>query len=236
MPVNLTISPPRLLVVKVSGHLSTPDHADLIARYARVLGELRGRGLGLAVVVGGGSTARRYIAAARGLGADEATLDLIGVRASRLNAMLLIAALGRLAYPIPPESLEEVLEAYATGRIVVCGGLQPGQSTNAVSALIAEALRADVLVNMTTVDAVYTADPEIDPSAKPIPQLTVRELRRLLRVEEEYRAGGYKLMDPLSLLILERSRVPMIVTDGRRPEVLREIAEGRVVGTLVTPG
>ena len=52
------------------------------------------------VVVGGGGEARRYIDAMRTLGVDEGTCDEIGILVTRLNATLLIAALGDSAYPV----------------------------------------------------------------------------------------------------------------------------------------
>ena len=52
------------------------------------------------------------------------------------------------------------------GRIVVMGGVAVGQTTDAVAALLAEYVRADRLIVATSVDGVYTADPEKDPDAK----------------------------------------------------------------------
>jgi hypothetical protein len=46
------------------------------------------------VVVGGGKIAREYIGKARALGASEIFCDQIGIGATKLNAALLIAALG----------------------------------------------------------------------------------------------------------------------------------------------
>ena len=54
------------------------------------------------VVVGGGKTARDYIGIARGLGVSEAMCDEVGIEVTRLNAKLLIAALGEHAYPEVP--------------------------------------------------------------------------------------------------------------------------------------
>ncbi|HID90792.1 TPA: UMP kinase, partial [Candidatus Bathyarchaeota archaeon] len=144
------------VVLKLGGHLIplTLD-ADVIARYAEKIRELS-RENRVVVVVGGGENARRYIDAARALGADEGVCDIIGIEITRLNARLLISKLGRDAYPVPPTSIDGLRRAFAESRIVVMGGLQPGQSTNAVAALAAEAIGADVLVIGTDVDGVYT--------------------------------------------------------------------------------
>ena len=51
-----------------------------------------------------------------------------------------------------PKNLEEVAMATDSGKIVVAGGLHPGQSTNATSALIAETVEASRFVNATDVN------------------------------------------------------------------------------------
>ena len=66
--------------------------------------------------------------------------------------------------------------AESNHRIVVMGGVSPGQTTDAVSAILAERVHADRLVIATSVEGVYTADPEIDPSAKMIDVMTPKEL------------------------------------------------------------
>ena len=117
------------------------------------------------VVVGGGGEARRYIGVARTLGIDEATLDETGILVTRLNARLLIAALGDAAYPRVPETYAAAKECGVAGRIVVMGGVAPGQTTDAVAAVLAEEVGADLLINATSVPGIFTADPKRDPSA-----------------------------------------------------------------------
>ncbi|PMP95542.1 MAG: UMP kinase, partial [Nitrososphaera sp.] len=185
-------------------------------------------GGGVAAVAGGGSVARLYIRAARELGASEAALDQLGILITRANAELLIAALGGVAYPSVPQTLEELLAASASNRsIIVMGGLQPGQSTNAVAALAAE--RAALLVNATDVDGVYTDDPRKNPSARRLEAVGVEELTQLLS-GSEHKAGTYELLDHVSLRILERSRIPTVVTSY---EGVLAAIRGEKVGTRI---
>ena len=53
---------------------------------------------------------------------------MLGINVSRLNAMLLVTALGNGTYPQIPETLEEVAIASEFNKIVITGGLYPGQS------------------------------------------------------------------------------------------------------------
>ena len=235
MEVNLTIPPPRRVVVKISGHLINPDNIGSVLRYGECLRKLREKGLALAVVVGGGVYARKYISAARSVGASESLCDILGVHITRANALLLISAIGlEHAYPEPPRGVEVFLKASATGKIVVIGGFEPGQSTAAVAALVAEAFGANALLLATRVEGVYDKDPRVHRDAKLLKEVTVTQLREILSKTQSMKAGGYELLDPLALAIIERSKIPVIVFNGSKPELLEKIVvEGRNPGTLV---
>ncbi len=149
------------VVLKLSGSLFFSNEFERIAAILRNILRQK-KNIRLVVVAGGGQIARDYIAVASKLGADQASLDEIGIQVSRLNGMVLISALGNLAHASVPTSLAEVVEALELpkNRVVVVGGLHPGQSTNAVAALIAERVRAERFINATDTDGVYTKDPE----------------------------------------------------------------------------
>ncbi len=226
---------PKNIVVKISGKWINPDKPEIIGGYARVLKKLYEEGYRIAVVVGGGRVAREYIAAGRKLGLSEAVLDLMGIAATRLNAMLFTVILDDLAYQGVPRSLDEFMEAWSTSKIVICGGFQPGQSTNAVSALIAEAIGAKLLVNATTVQGLYDKDPNKYPDAKLIRETNVEETYRILIEEQHYAAGGYELMDPLSLMIIKRGKITVKIVYGGDPENVYRAVKGENPGTTIRP-
>lgn len=213
-----------IVVIKLSGKVFGMDNADLLRAHARMLAKLSKRGYLPVVVAGGGSIARHYISHARSSGADEATLDELGIEISRLNARLMICALKNTAYPRPPTTLTEVRHAVDDGRIVVTGGLQPGQSTNGTAALIAEKIGAAQFLNATDVDGVYDMDPNKFKQAKRFNSIGLRELRSIL-VQEDSVAGGYDLMDILALKIIERSRIKTIILKAE-PSAIEEILLG----------
>ncbi len=226
---------PKNIVVKISGKWINPDRPEIIGGYARVLKKLYEEGYRIAVVVGGGRVAREYITAGRKLGLSEAMLDLMGIAATRLNAMLFTVILNDLAYQGVPRSLDEFMEAWSTGKIVICGGFQPGQSTNAVSALIAEAIGAKLLVNATTVQGLYDKDPNKYPDARLIKEASVEETYRILIGEQHYAAGGYELMDPLSLMIIKRGGITVKIVYGGNPENVYRAVKGENPGTTIKP-
>jgi uridylate kinase len=221
----------KRIVIKLSGSIFSQDtNHDSIKDYAQMFIDISNN-IQPIVIAGGGKIARHYIDLARSLGSDEANLDIIGIEVSRLNAKLLIAALGDQAYSQVPKNLEEVAIAVASGKIVIAGGLHPGQSTNATSALIAESSKASGFVNSTDVDGIYDSDPNVNPNARLFKEITVNECMEILRAERTV-AGTYDLMDIIALKVIERSKIPTRVI---RSDVgnIRDVIDGKDIGTKI---
>jgi uridylate kinase len=222
-PRNLS-SKKKNVVLKLSGSLFFSEQFEsVVSSISKVL-EVK-KEMRLVLVAGGGKTAREYISIAKKVGADEATLDEIGIAVSRVNAQVLAAACGEIAIQRVPETLGELVEAVDLGReeqrVVVIGGLHPGQSTNAVGVLAAEKLKASLFVNATDVDGVYTRDPRKFPDARPLSSVTPNELENLL-LSASMEAGGYDLMDPVALRLLERSKIPSWIVRCE-PKVIEDL-------------
>lgn len=221
-------------VLKIGGHVLFSDlDVDKIRRYANVIRKMIDDGVRLVVVVGGGKKAREYIRAARELDADNFKMDIIGIEATRLNAMLFSLALGDKAYFPIPDSMNEILHLIRGEKAVVIGGLIPGQSTVAVAALIAEAMNSDLLIIATDVEGIYTADPKKDPKARLLREIHIDRLIEMMsRMEAE--AGTYKLFDLTSLKIIKRSNIKTIVINGNKPENILKAIKGERCGTIIT--
>src|SRR5574341_1797889 len=195
----------KRIVIKLSGKLFGFDDSKVLKDYATFFVRIS-KFCQPIIIAGGGKIARHYISHARSSGADESTLDELGIEVSRLNAKLLIYALQNKAYPHPPTNLKEVSHAADSGLIVISGGLHPGQSTNATAALIAEKVHATVFLNATDVDAIYDSDPNKNKNAKKFRRIEIKKLRSML-VHQESVAGGYDLMDIVALKVIERSKI-----------------------------
>jgi len=222
----------KRIVVKVSGRLLSPPRADYLRSFREAVEEARSYA-SLAIVCGGGPLARGYIEALRLLGVPEALLDVVGIRVSRVNALALALALSPLSPPRAIESVEEAVELTSRGLIPVLGGLQPGQSTNAVAVSIAEALRADLVVNMLSgIDGIYMPPPGFEGSRR-LDTIGYRELEDIIRSYPQL-AGTYELFDNVALRLAERSNVKVLFVDGSDPRILARIARGeKVEGTLL---
>lgn len=220
-------------VVKLGGALFRRD-TDVAAlkEMGSVLASFVEEGNQLVLIAGGGENARIYISTARKLGAEESTCDLLGIQITRANAELLRLAIGSTASSKIPATLSDLPHLVGSGKAVVMGGLQPGQSTNAVAALAAEITRAEILVNGTDVDGVYTEDPKKNPKAKLIRSVDADKLLRWAMGGEVF-AGRYELLDPLAIKIMQRSKMPTRFVSLGKPDNILKALQGGDIGTKV---
>lgn len=215
------------VVVSLGGSVLVPGADDV--RYLQNLAEMlvaSTASLKIYAVTGGGRTARWYIETGRALGADERFLDGLGIDATRANAKLLIAALGGTAPKAIPETVAGAARLGRRSRIVVMGGTTPGHTTDLVAAQLARAVRARRLVNATSVDGVYDADPRTHNGARRYDALDYAELIRLAGPSHA-RAGPSVVFDPQAARLVARARLPLAVVDGRDLESLRNAIHGR---------
>lgn len=220
------------IVIKVGGSAIAPSlEAKRFSDYARVIRSLA-KDHTVLVVVGGGTPAREYINVTKELNASNALRDLIGIGVSRLNARLLISAMNDAAYPEPPHDYQEANLAMYSGKIVIMGGVQPGQTTDAVAAILAEYVNADLLIRTTSVDGVYTADPKLDKAAKKIDRMTPQQLLELV-AKMEMTAGANNIFDMLGAQVIKRSHIPMVIISGHDPKNILEAVQGKPIGTLI---
>ncbi|SDK82863.1 UMP kinase [Natronorubrum texcoconense] len=224
------------VVVSIGGSVLVPElGTDRVAEHAAVVEDLVADGCRVGAVVGGGGVAREYIGAARDLGANEIELDQLGIDVTRLNARLLIAALGGDSVTAPAKDYEEAGEALQRGGISVMGGVAPAQTTDAVGAALAEYVDADLLVYATSVPGVYSDDPNENAEATKYDRLSAADLVDVI-AGLEMNAGASAPVDLLAAKIIQRSGMRTIVLDGTDPDrISRAVRYGEHDGTDVIP-
>ncbi|MFA5221547.1 MAG: UMP kinase [Methanoregula sp.] len=224
----------KTVVISLGGSILIPTlENNRIKDYVPVLEAIAAKHR-LLVVVGGGGEARRYIDVVRALGIDEGTSDEIGILVTRLNATMLVAALGNAAYPAVATSHSDAKKFAESGKIVIMGGITPGQTTDAVAAVLAECVHADVFINVTSVPGVYDKDPKTNAEAKHFATLTPAGLLDIVG-SVGLCAGSHAPLDIIAARIVERSHIPLVVLDGTNPKNLSDaVLRGKFTGTIVS--
>ncbi len=227
----------KKIVIKFGGSVLYHDNMDLnierIREIVTAIVQLHEEGYKIAIVVGGGKLARKIIQASDILGHVATFKDILAVESTRIHALLIIASLNDKAYLLVPRTFEDVGKALSSGKIVVTGGLQPGQSTSAVAALVAEYWGADLLINLTNVDKVFDKDPKIHSDAKALEKITPEEFLEIISKQEE-EPGKYALFDKVGCEIIKRSRLKVVFANGQDTTNIFKAVKGESVGTLVS--
>ncbi len=178
------------------------------------------------VVVGAGSL-KKYI----GYCDQKCTnseLDSVGIRATRLNASVLRSYFDG-ACGFIPSSFRELNKALESSDLIFMGGTEPGHSTDGVSAIAAETIGADVMVDATDVDGVLLEED----SEESADVMTYSEVFEHI-FSSSSDPGSYSLIDRTAKNVLERSDIDCVVVNGnKRDEILRAVFGGHS-GTLLT--
>jgi uridylate kinase len=190
----------------------------------------------IAVVVGGGNIWRGL--SGEGAGMDRAQADYMGMLATVINGLALQETLERLGQPTRVQSaihMSQVAEPYIRrrairhlekGRVVIfAGGTgNPFMTTDTTSALRAVEIEAGaILMGKHGTDGVYTADPNVDPSAELIREISYIDVLN----------RGLKVMDSTAITLCMDNDLPICVFDLMGRNIVPLLA-GERIGTVVS--
>ncbi len=103
-----------------------------------------------------------------------------------------------------------------------------------LAAIVAQSVGAQLLILLSDIDGLYTADPHRDPSAKllaHVPALT-EEIYALAGVSASAQGTGGMVTKLQAAKICLDCGCAMVIANGQRPRALYDILEGREIGTL----
>ena len=187
----------------------------------------------LGIVVGGGNFWRGR----NGHEMERTTADYMGVLATAMNGLALQDALeARGVYSRVQTAIEmrEIAEPFiqrkamkhlGRGRVVIfAGGTgHPFFTTDTAAALRAAEIKADVLLLGKSIDAVYSADPKIDPNAIKYDEITYTEVLN----------KDLKVMDSTATAMCRDNNIPLLVFGISDPENIVRAVKGEKIGTVV---
>ena len=206
-----------------------------LANYAAEIKEIHELGIEIAIVIGGGNIFRGVQAEEGGM--DRTHGDYMGMLATMINSMALQSALEtsglqtRLLSAIEMKAIAEpfirrrAVRHLEKGRIVNFGAGtgNPFFTTDSAASLRAIEINADVILKGTRVDGIYTADPFKDSSAVKYEHITFDEVYQ----------QNLSVMDLTAFTLCKENNLPIIVFDMDTPGNLKDLINGKKVGTLV---
>lgn len=228
------------LVLKISGEALAGTQGfglqhDMLVSVAAQVAEIRGMGVEVCLVVGGGNLWRGIAGSAQGM--DRATADYMGMLATVINALALQDALekaGSDTRVLSAIEMRQVAEPYIRrrairhlekGRIVIfaAGTGNPYFSTDTTAALRAAEVEADVILMAKRVDGVYDSDPLKNPQAKKFDRLSYLDVL----------SKGLGVMDSTATSLCMDNNIPVIVFDLTTWGNIRRVIMGEAIGTYV---
>jgi uridylate kinase len=230
------------VLLKLSGEALKGDsdfgfNEDTVRRIARQIAETHNLGVQIAIVVGGGNIFRGELGKRWGM--DKAAADYVGMLATIMNSLMLQEFLTNefgvetrvqtaIAMPAVAEPFIRLraIRHLNKGRVVIFGGGtgNPHVTTDTAAALRAAEIKADaVLMAKNKVDGVYEDDPNKNPGAQKIENITFEDIIK----------RGLKVMDPAAVSLCHQNNIPIIVFDFDKDGSIKKIVCGDRVGTLV---
>ncbi|MEM4625878.1 MAG: UMP kinase [Candidatus Bilamarchaeaceae archaeon] len=222
------------VVLSIGGSCINPDgkpDTKFIKEFCEIIRNSKDK---IGIVVGGGRAAREYAEGARQLGASEFDADDIAIISTRQNAMLLLVGLGKDAYPVVLTDFANAKKAATTSRIIVMGGTIPGITTDTDAVLLAEAIGAKKIINVSNVSGIYDSDPKKNPNAKKYEKMTYDELITLANNSDKRMAGTNFVFDMLACKLLLRSKIEAHFVGKDIKEIEKALNNKKHNGTVVS--
>lgn len=185
------------------------------------------------IVVGGGSTARHYIDAAKNVAGNitDWDLDYLGIHATRLNAHLIRTIFQDIAHPRIIQNYERKI-ASLKQPLVVASGWKPGRSTDYDAVLLARDYSAEIIINMSNITQVYDKDPNKFSTAKPIDKISWDDFEKI--VGSEWVPGSNLPFDPIATKLAKKLNLTVYVI-GKELDNLDKILKGEdFLGTVIS--
>ena len=104
---------------------------------------------------------------------------------------------------------------------------------DSLSAIVARLVDADLLVLLSDIDGLYTADPRKNPDAVLIPKveaITEEILALAGGTGSSLGSGGMATKLRAAQIVMEAG-IDMVITNGEQPDILYDIVDGKAVGT-----
>ena len=226
----------KVTALSLGGSIIAPDKVDhnFLNQFVKAMKEhlINRPNEKVIIVTGGGSVARTYQNAYRSIdpNADNDLLDYLGIAATHINGTL-VKALFR-EYCFDDLVIDPTAPIEFKGQILVGAGWKPGFSSDTDAVLLAKRFGAKQVINLSNIAKVYTADPKIDPDAKPIDAISWADFRKM--VGSEWVPGKNLPFDPIASREAEQGNLQVICADGRNIANTFAILRGeKFEGTLI---
>lgn len=229
----------KRILLKLSGEALAPQNGtgildfDFISKVAKQIKRCTEAGVQVGVIVGAGNIWRGR----QGTGMDRCRADHMGMLATTINSIALQDVFlreGMNAVVMTAVEMKsfadfytsrEAISALEEGKVVIFGGGlgTPFFSTDTAAALRAAEINADCILMAKNIDAIYSADPKLDPNAVRYADLTYKQI-----LDQNLRA-----LDMSSAIFCMDNEINGYAFGLSDPENIYRVVMGEAVGTAI---
>ncbi|MBW3000182.1 UMP kinase [Candidatus Woesearchaeota archaeon] len=222
----------QTIVISLGGSIIVPEKIDtgFLKKFKKLILK-HSKKRKIVIVCGGGKTSRKYGNAAMKISKPkDYDLDLIGIRATKLNAELVRVMFGNHAHK---EVIENPTKKIKTKKnIIMASGWIPGFSSDTDAVLLAKNLKAKKLINLSNISYAYTKDPKKYKDAKKIKQISWKDFQKI--VGTKWKANTSSPFDPEASKKARQLKLTVIVAKGTDLKNLDNILSGKEFkGTII---
>ncbi len=229
----------KRILLKLSGEALAGDKKsgfdeETCIKVGNQIKKVADEGVQIAIVIGGGNFWRGRSSKK----IDRTKADSIGMLATVMNCVYvseILRSLGLKTTVFTPFvcgnvselfSKDRAVKALEEGQVILCGGGtgHPYFSTDSGTALRAIELDCDAIVMAKAIDGIYTADPNVDPTATKYDTLTYTEIL----------TKQLKAIDLTASVLCMENNMPMVVFDLNEEDSILKNVTGNSTGTFVS--
>ncbi len=230
----------KRVLLKISGEALAGNQRrgldfDVIGSVCDVVKKANELGVQVGIVVGGGNFWRGLKDGGDSM--ERTRADHMGMLATVINALAVADCLEQRGVPVRVQTaiaMNAIAEPYIRGkairhlekgRVVIfgCGTGNPFFSTDTGAVLRAVEIEADAILLAKNIDGVYSADPNVDPSAVKFDHITYDEIL----------AKHLAVMDTTATSLSMDNHIPVLVFALKDPENILRVIMGEQIGTIV---
>ena len=206
---------------------------DFITKVGEVLKKCTGVGVQIGIIVGAGNIWRGR----QGGKMNRVRADHMGMLATTINALALqdtFEGIGLDTKVYTATSMQDFADKFTTrdaiasleqGKVVIFGGGtgSPYFSTDTAAALRAAEIEADAILMAKNIDAIYSADPNLDPSAVKYDEITYKEV-----LDKQLKA-----LDLSATTFCMENDIKVYAFGLKDPENIYKVVIGEKIGTEI---
>lgn len=215
------------IVISLGGSVIVPDKMDtgFLLKFKNLIKKHKKHKF--AIITGGGKTCRSYQIKLL----DDLQKDLIGIQITRLNARLLLFIFGKLAKQKIYTNVKDIIKNFGK-KVIVSGGITPGNSTDYICSLIAKGIDADFIVNVSNVRGIYDKDPRKYKNAKMFSELSFKEFKNLFG-KGKWKPGQNVIFDQKATRFCARNKIKLVFISKHIKNLDRFLSGKEFIGTVV---